>query len=692
MKRIFCIIIFFIPVLNLFSQVQPKKPVQQTDGNDIQDIIENNAQQTETETFDYDASIDELENFKEHPINLNTADAKTLDDLPLLNAQQISSLLSYIADNGKLISIFELQAVPGFDLQLINRMLPYVKVDNDVKEEHFSAKQLFSKGSFVFVTRYKQIIEKSAGYTRSDGNGYLGKPFGLFARFRYTYGNKLSYGITAEKDAGEEFFKGSNKKGFDYYSGHLFVRNFKKLKALALGDYEVRLGQGLIMWAGFGLRKSPMVMNVKRQGMTLRPYTSVNEFNFMRGAAFTVGAKGIEFTGFASFKQIDANVLNALDSSISNEASFSSFLQSGYHRTQSEIDDRNTINQLVAGGNISYTRRKWHVGGNLVYNRFFGNYQRTLAPYSQFDFNRSQLIDASIDYHWLVRNFHFFGEEAISDNKGYGFVNGVIVSLDKNVDFTVLHRYFSKDFQTIYAKAFAEASRPQNENGLYFGVSVRPLPMIRLDAYFDLYMSKWLKFLTDAPSWGSDNFLQATFTPNKKMEMYVRYRFELKKKNQTNNEGAFDYLVNETRQSLRFNAKYKISDAVTLSNRIEWCNYHIGSSKPENGFLIYQDMTYKMMRVPVSFNAGFAIFKTNSYNTRIYAYENDVLYSFSIPAYYGNGMRYYLTVRYSATRNIDFWVRFAQTQQFDTKTIGTGLDMINANHKSEIKVQMRLKF
>jgi len=244
----------FLPFAFLHAQNKP--PVQLNDGNDVQDVIENNAQQTESESFDYDAYIDELEYFKEHPINLNKAEASQLDDLPLLNAQQISSLLEYIAKNGKLISIFELQAVPGFDLVLINRLLPYVKVDNDVREEHFTAKQLFGKGKFMLVTRYRQQLEKSAGYKHSDGTGYLGKPFGLFARFRYNYGTKLSYGITAEKDAGEQFFKGSNKQGFDYYSGHIFVREIKVLKALALGDFKVRLGQGLIMWSGFGVRKT----------------------------------------------------------------------------------------------------------------------------------------------------------------------------------------------------------------------------------------------------------------------------------------------------------------------------------------------------------------------------------------------------------------------------------------------------
>ncbi|MES2622588.1 MAG: helix-hairpin-helix domain-containing protein [Bacteroidota bacterium] len=240
MKRLFLFFFLAFPVLNLLSQVKPGIPPEQ-DGNDIQDIIENNAQISESESFDYDAYIDELENFKQHPINLNNATVDILNDFPLLNAQHIANLLGHIEKNGKLLSIFELQGIPGFDILLIQRMLPYVMVDSDVKDIHVSLKKLLSKGNFVFLSRYKQQIEKSAGYKRTDGKGYTGSPFNLFVRFRYTYGTKFSYGFTAEKDAGEEFFKGSNKKGFDYYSGHLFLRNIKQLKALALGDYEIRL-------------------------------------------------------------------------------------------------------------------------------------------------------------------------------------------------------------------------------------------------------------------------------------------------------------------------------------------------------------------------------------------------------------------------------------------------------------------
>jgi hypothetical protein len=85
-------------------------------------------------------------------------------------------------------------------------------------------------------------------------------------------------------------------------------------------------------------------------------------------------------------------------------------------------------------------------------------------------------------------------------------------------------------------------------------------------------------------------------------------------------------------------------------------------------------------------------FETDSYNSRIYAYENDVLYSYSIPAFYDKGFRYYLTINYYLGKRISFWLRWAQTIYRDKTTVGSGLDEINGNKKSEVKVQARWVF
>ncbi|MCS6818824.1 MAG: helix-hairpin-helix domain-containing protein, partial [Chitinophagales bacterium] len=392
-------------LLNILSAQQP-------DDTDVQEIIENVSRSEDSEEFSFDASIDDLENLKKKPLNINTASAAELSEIVLLSPQQINELQKYIGRHGKLISIYELQAVPLWDIKTIKEVLPYIKVDVDIRDLHVPLKDLFKKGNILFVSRFQQQIEISRGYIKPEDptrQYYLGQPFRLFARFRYTYGTQMSYGFTADKDAGEEFFTGSNKRGFDFYSGHFFIRNRKLIRALALGDYELRLGQGLIMWTGFGFRKSPAVMLVKRESPKVRPYTSMNEFMFLRGGALTIGKKNWEATAFISYRQLDANVVQnaASDTAINEEEFFSSISQTGYHRTTNEISRRENLGQITTGGNVSYNKKAWHIGANALYMRFMKPYIKDLSPYARFDFAAQQLFNASIDYHAIFKNIHF---------------------------------------------------------------------------------------------------------------------------------------------------------------------------------------------------------------------------------------------------------------------------------------------
>ena len=94
----------------------------------------------------------------------------------------------------------------------------------------------------------------------------------------------------------------------------------------------------------------------------------------------------------------------------------------------------------------------------------------------------------------------------------------------------------------------------------------------------------------------------------------------------------------------------------------------------------------------VSFSARFALFDTDSYNSRIYSYENDVLYYFRIPSYYYQGSRSYLTLRYQFKKGIDLWLRYSNWTYYNRETIGSGLNEINGPSKSEFRAQLRFQF
>ncbi|MEJ7586251.1 MAG: hypothetical protein WKI04_01690 [Ferruginibacter sp.] len=78
--------------------------------------------------------------------------------------------------------------------------------------------------------------------------------------------------------------------------------------------------------------------------------------------------------------------------------------------------------------------------------------------------------------------------------------------------------------------------------------------------------------------------------------------------------------------------------------------------------------------------------------TAAYAYENDVLYSFSIPVFYEKGYRYYVNVNYDLTKKLSVWLRCAQTIYKVQTEIGSGLDEIAGNKKTEVKLQALYQF
>lgn len=688
--------------------------IPKTDDNDIQQQLENLAESSENEEADYTNLLDQLNQFKEHPINLNNTSLEELRQLQLLNDIQIVALLKHISKTGKLITIYELQGIEGFDLQTIQRILPYVHVKDSFTAAHFSMKEMFRSGQHAVVLRYGRTLEEQKGFTSTDSlslynsqsSRYIGSPDKLYARYRFTYGTNVSWGITAEKDQGELFFKnkqrfnydwyenalnGNQKTGFDFYSAHLYVRNLKFIRALALGDFQATFGQGLTMWSGYSFGKSADIMGTKRSAAGLRPYASVDENLFLRGAAATFGYKKFEATAFASYKKVDANVS---DTTADGEIlAISSLQETGYHSTVGEIADKHAINQTIYGGNIAYKGQSFSIGLTGTHYALDKNLKRDLSYYNQFEFSAKENTNVGLDYNLIVRNFNFFGEEAFSANGGSAFVNGVTVSLDPRLSFTALHRYYQRNFQNLLSNGFGESTRPANEKGLYLGMVAKPLPHFTLSAYYDRFEFPWLKYQIDAPSTGYDYMAQLNFTPSKKFDAYFRIRSRSKFKTYTSDITDIDVIVPYEQTNYRINTSISILPSVKLKNRIELVDYKVSEDKTEKGFMVYQDVSFNKIGKPFSFTLRYALYQTDTYNARIYVYENDVPGAYTIPAYYYRGSKFYILLDYNITRRIEVWLRFAQTVYDNQKIISEGsLTEIPGNAKSEVKAQIRFKF
>jgi hypothetical protein len=227
---------------------------------------------------------------------------------------------------------------------------------------------------------------------------------------------------------------------------------------------------------------------------------------------------------------------------------------------------------------------------------------------------------------------------------------------------------------------------------LFAGVSLRPVSTWRVDAYMDMFKFPWLKYLVDAPSSGKDFLAQVTFIPNRQIEVYTRYRSETKQSNQPDNISTTNFLVSLPRQNWRTQVGYKISSSITVRSRVDLLWYDNRGKNAEQGFLTFFDFIYNPVLKPFSANLRLQYFETDEYDSRMYAYEHDVLYYYSIPPFYNKGFRYYFNINYNFSKKISLWVKWSQTLYKDQDTIGSGLDEIDGSKKSEIRTLLRIIF
>jgi DNA uptake protein ComE-like DNA-binding protein len=661
--------------------------------------LENLSETLENESADYTNLIGNLDYYINNPIDLNTATQEEIETLGLVSSIQIANLLSHIEHFGKLISIYELQEIDGFDLKTIYALLPYVHVSDQLNSGHFDYKEMLKQGKHEFILRTQQVLEPQLGYQPIDSATYaenpnaryLGSPQRIFVRYRFTYSRFISFGIIGEKDAGEEFFRETQKQGFDYYAGHLCIRNKGMIKSLIIGDYQVSFGQGLVAWTGFAFGKTSDALAIRRSGLGIRPYMSTDENRFFRGAAVSFQKGYFEATVFGSVKRRDANI-SSIDSA-GQELMTSSLQTSGLHSIPREIENKDVLLEKIAGGHFSLKRKTFQLGIGGLINGYNINLQRNLSLYNQFAFSSQKNAIVGMDYDWTIFNLHFFGEIARSANGGIAICNGLIAGLDPRFAISINQRWLERNYQNNYGNAFAESSALNNEKGIYIGINSKISRKITLNTYIDRTRFAWLRYRLDAPSFGSDFLFQINYTPDKKKDCYFRYRRRNLFINSSEEDSPLDPIVPVFQDNFRFNFQYPLGKSFRLSSRVESVIYRQGKSKKENGFLIWQEITYRHVGSKLAVTGRYALFQTDSYDTRIYGYESDVLYAFSIPALYNKGSRVYLLINWNLNRYCEVWLRLAQTFYSNQQTISTGsLNAIQGNTKTEAKVQLRLKF
>ena len=192
-----------------------------------------------------ESEFERFEALAAHPICINLASAGRLRSCGLFSEYQVASLQDYRERTGDILSLTELGTVPGFTPELVCALAWFISLES-----------------------YNPAGAREKTRIRQEAMGRM-----TVKKEAISYAGKYHLGTGERADLFLSWKAGS--------TASLTVYGRRPWKLIA-GDYNVRLGQGLLVWDGFVLGGYPSVASFRR-----------NASGFSGTGSFTPGRRGL---------------------------------------------------------------------------------------------------------------------------------------------------------------------------------------------------------------------------------------------------------------------------------------------------------------------------------------------------------------------------------------------------------------
>ncbi len=641
----------------------------QTDSSSIntEETLDDILQEPFEETDNSDL-YDELEQLSRDPIDINSATVTELQIIPGLDLSTAQLIVNHRKKYGKFFSVYELNAVQGLGSDLVKKIIPFISVSkSEQKKEGIPETQsIFEKTHLNLRSRIINELQTRRGFSEKK---YEGTKPQLYNRLIVRQSNKYQAGFLTEKDPGEKSFN-------EFTSYHIYAEDISFIHKVVIFDYLLEFGQGLTMWSPYAFSKgADAIYPVKRHDRNIRPYTSATENNFFRGAAASFGFNNFTVTGFYSKNNFDANIDSLSGKIISTPID-------GLHRTEGEISRRKTATEKMIGARIDYQEASILKTGILYYKSKFSN---PFQSNSVFDLNGENFSYSAFYYDMIYRNMNLFGEFSYN-NTSVASINTLLISVTRSLIFTTSIRNYPRNFFSLHGFGFGERSgATSNEFGIYTGIKWR-LPFALINFYYDQFKFPYATSSIPLPSEGNEYLVDISTKPFTKFELKLRFKNENKEVAGIVNNTT--QIIRRIKQLGRIELVYNISKFLRLKGRIEINQFKIDAlEENENGFMVFQDIRY--IPIPnLNLYGRIIFFKTDSFNSAIYEYENNLTGILTNLAMYGEGTRWYLIIKYEFAKFVAFSLKYSETYKPKETSFSSGLNELQGNVDNDIAIQI----
>lgn len=625
------------------------------------------------EDINIESSVDDLVDNIKYKVDINIADAQVLTELFILSPAQIQAILDYRKRVGRFKSVYELQFIYALDKETLAKLAPFVYVDelSTKRVNKWLGGKLFF--SHELSSRLSIPLYKRAG----DKSQFLGPAVYNNIRYKGRINKNIEFGFVGEKDSGEPLFALNNKWGYDHYSYYLMMKDINNIKSLCFGLFRAEFGLGLVLgMTRFG-GKWNAIQSFFKSGSSLTKHGSVSEFNYFRGLASIYRIKKFELSTLFSYVALDGSI---------KEDQISSIHKTGLHRTSKDFETKHNVKLLTLGQRISYISDYFSLGLNGIYYQFNKPLANSNLKYKKWDIQGNNFYNLSFDYSLCLSKVMFKGEIA-KGNKGMALLNKIYYSPNSNWDLLLIHRFYNYNYWGYFASAFGNQSAVKNENGWFLNIQTSQLSPLLINIYLDLCSYPWQRYRVSSSSKSFDVGLALDYSinPIQKVSFKGSYKSSIRDISGSKSKRQ------EPFKHLKLHLDYNIGllNKALLSKTM--CDYiGITRSIGESGYSFTQRLTYTYSFISCSLQ--YSYFDTPSFDSRIYIYERNLLYSPSISSFSGCGNRCSCLINCKINKSLSFYFKYGMTSYSDKSFIGNGLDKIHGHKRSDLSIMGRFKF
>ena len=619
------------------------------------------------------AAYEYFEQLVRDPLNINRAGRSDLERMMILTDFQIESLLEYRRDHGDILSGAELSLLNGFTEDIVRRLRPFV-----VFAPGGAGKA--SGGSFFEKCRSELLAKMRWVQEEKMKPEYLGAPYYMQLRYKCTYSDKIRLGVTLENDAGEPFIGPSRIPMGDFFSFHLAfdgipIDRKKKvmLDNLIIGDFSIRLGQGLTFWNSFSMSVPDDPRGFYKKGSAAVPYTSADENNFLRGVAASFSAGRFSLSVAGSYSRRDATV---------SENVYTSLITGGLHNTSSALEKRKTLNETVAGLTAHYRFGRFRAGVSAVLYGYDKKNGRIVREYNKYQMYDGMWGNVSADVYGAIGRVRMFGEFALDLGGRPAVLLGAVFPVGEKCEAGILARSYSKAYIAPHAGAYHTGSGCFNQSGISVNAALRLNWNLKLVVNADAVHYPWLRYNIGAPSNAVRGSVKLAYE-DRQTSWQIRLVDHYQDHSQSN------------RASLRGRIRRKIGERFLWGCRMEAVFASgaaaSGAEKKEGstGWMACIETGYESAGKKFRIAAQGAWFCAPVWDSRLYLYENDLPQTFGSRLLYGKGFCGYLLARYRIFHRTEIYTKL---DSMVYSRSGKDTDGKNRSGLSRISLGLRLRF